>query len=602
LKVSSGHDGRASTELETLRADNARLRALLVEVARVRELELPSQERAQRLLRIHAFTADLAAAMSVEHVAEVVIEHGVAAMGAKTAGIWQFDPERREARLLRSHGYDAAAQQAFALIPLEGSAPLAEAMRQRSAIFIESSDDYARRFPESASRVRENTEFPFVAVACLPLLAGSELLGALALAFDGARSFDSDERTFLDLIAVHCAQGLHRAALYSAEARSRAAAEKASRMKDEFLAIVSHELRTPLAAIAGWASLLRGERRNDPSSVAKGLDVIDRNAKAQQKLIEDILDVSRIIAGKLVIDPRPVSLAALVGESVEAVRASATAKEIVIEIAAADEPFSVVGDPERLRQIIWNLLSNAIKFTPRQGRVSVGVRRELGNVVVMVRDTGRGIEADFLPYVFDRVRQADSSTTRRQGGLGLGLAIVRHLVELHGGTVRAESDGPGLGATFSVGFPVRAVFASHERATPDQPLSASAVDLTGLRVFLVDDEADARELLVEVLAAFGGVVRSAASASDALHAIDEFDPQVLVSDIAMPDEDGYSLIRRVRSSRRGRSLPAIALTSYARADDERRALEAGFDRYLPKPTDPAKLAATIAELCAKPER
>ncbi len=381
-------------------------------------------------------------------------------------------------------------------------------------------------------------------------------------------------------------------------------AEALNRSKDEFLATVSHELRTPLNAILGWSTLLR-RRAGSDEQLGKGLQVIQRNAESQAKIIDDILDVSRIITGKLILETLPTDLLAIIEDAIEVVRPSAAAKEITLVVPPPSEACVLIADSDRIRQTVWNLLSNAVKFTDRGGEVRVEVSREGSRFVLVVSDTGKGIEPAFLPFVFDRFKQADSSITRRAGGLGLGLAIVRHIVELHGGAVEAFSEGPGRGATFTVTLPIRAITTTAvtpEPKTRDQTASQHPAPsaLHGLRVLVVDDEPDARELLAAVLTQAGGEVDTAGSAAEALEQISQFRPHVLVSDVGMPDEDGYSLIRRLRKRdvQQGGAIPAVALTAYTRAEDRSTALAAGFTTHIGKPVNPDDLLATIAHLAA----
>jgi PAS domain S-box-containing protein len=393
-----------------------------------------------------------------------------------------------------------------------------------------------------------------------------------------------------------------RTELLAREQEARRDAERLNRLKDEFLATVSHELRTPLQAILGWSRLLRGGQA-DPARLAKGLEVIDRNAKAQAQLIEDILDVSRIIAGKVRINDTTVSIASVIRAAIDTTRPAADAKRIDV-VAEIDPEIGVIaGDEDRLQQVVWNLIANAVKFTPAGGHVSVRAARVDTHVEIVVADTGAGIPAEFLPCVFERFRQADATTTRAHGGLGLGLAIVRHLVEMHGGTVRAESEGRGCGATFTVTLPIRAVAAAGQAGASSQAsvrsvaASKEAQALTGLHVLVVDDEADARELLVTVLEQFGAVPRAAGSVAEAVTVLEEFRADVLVSDIGMPGEDGYVLLRKLRAieaERGSPGIPAVALTAYARGEDRRRALLAGFRMHVPKPVEPIELAEAIA--------
>ncbi|HEY3137044.1 MAG TPA: PAS domain S-box protein [Blastocatellia bacterium] len=391
-----------------------------------------------------------------------------------------------------------------------------------------------------------------------------------------------------------------RESLLAREQQSRAEAEDANRLKDEFLATVSHELRTPLTSMLGWAQLLRG--RLTEASAQRGLETIERNAKAQVQLIEDLLDVSRIITGKLRLNVRPVQLADIVIAVLDLLRPAANAKGVKLESVLDRNASLVSGDPDRLQQIVWNLVSNAIKFTPKSGSVEVRLERKESDAQLTVTDTGVGIGTEFLPYVFDRFRQADSSRTRRHGGLGLGLSIVRQLVELHGGAVTAFSAGEGRGASFTIMLPVVEIGA--ERGAGDaenRVVHAAALD--GVSVLVVDDDNDTRALLDTMLRHFGADVIAVDSAVAALQVLAEAarTPDVLLSDIGMPGEDGYDLIRKVRqmSQERGFRLPAIALTGYARVEERARALEEGYQRYLPKPVETTTLVTMISEVTAR---
>ncbi|HET9531462.1 MAG TPA: ATP-binding protein, partial [Blastocatellia bacterium] len=383
-----------------------------------------------------------------------------------------------------------------------------------------------------------------------------------------------------------------------------------SRLKDEFLATVSHELRTPLNAILGWARMLRTGRL-DEENRSRAVETIERNARLQAQLIEDLLDVSRIITGKLRLNAQPVTLVTVVEAAIDSLRPSIEAKGLRLEVTLDPRAGPVSGDPDRLQQVLWNILSNAVKFTPKSGRIQVRLERINSHTEITVSDTGKGITPEFLPFVFDRFSQADGSMTRLQGGLGLGLAIVRHLVELHGGSVHAYSPGEGLGATFTVRLPLMIVQDSerfpreaaqrrHPTAGHDVSFECSAM-LDGLKVLVVEDEPDARELLVAVLGQCGAVVTAVASAAEGLAYIEESKPDVIVSDIEMPGEDGYSFIRKVRSleSRSGGRTLAAALTAYARVEDRLRALSAGFDTHVAKPVEPAEIVAVVASLAGR---
>jgi signal transduction histidine kinase/CheY-like chemotaxis protein len=393
--------------------------------------------------------------------------------------------------------------------------------------------------------------------------------------------------------------------------RATAQAEQANRAKDTFLATLSHELRTPLTAVLGWAKMLH-EMKLDGDTARHGLKVIERNAEAQNQLVRDLLDVSRIITGKLRLETTSVELAPVVESALDSVRQAAEAKDISLGVELGAGPEVVSGDPDRLQQVVWNLLSNAIKFTPKGGRVGVTLGREGSDVLIRVSDTGQGISPEFLPYVFERFRQADGSTTRQHGGLGLGLAVVRHLVEQHGGHVSAESKGEGLGSTFTITLPLAAVRAGATRADgegaagrrPDGGASATTdatEPLAGVRVLVVDDHPDARELLAMVLERAGAAVATASSAAAAVRLLRADPADVLVSDIGMPDEDGYEFLGRVRAlpASEGGRVPAVALTAYATEEDRRRALAAGFEEHVAKPVEPSDLVAAVAAVALR---
>src|SRR5262245_12595136 len=406
------------------------------------------------------------------------------------------------------------------------------------------------------------------------------------------------------LLRARAAEDAMRDAL-AREQASRAAAEAANRTKDEFLATLSHELRSPLSVILTWVALLRSGRLDDAGRT-RALGAIERNTRLQAKLIEDLLDVSRIISGKMRLEVAVVDLDDVVEAALEAVRHAADAKDIQLEVMRDTTLGPVSGDLARLQQVMWNLLSNAIKFTPRSGRITVQIERHDSHAQLKVTDTGRGIDRAFLPHIFERFRQADSSTTRSHGGLGLGLAIVRHLGELPGRTVHADSPGSGQGSTFTVQLPLRAVRASIAPALPVRPtrphLPATPLpDLRGLHVLVLDDEPDAREAVAAVLEGCSAHVTAAATVRDALAALDHGGLQVVVSDIAMPSEDGYRFIQEVRArpADQGGKVPVIALTAHAGPLERERILAAGFDAFLAKPIEPQELAAEVARMAMR---
>lgn len=427
-----------------------------------------------------------------------------------------------------------------------------------------------------------------------PLIEGERVIGTI---------------TMIEDVTERVAREDQLVRLLAREKAARAEAEAANRAKDEFLATVSHELRTPLNSILGWVQILRSHKL-DSQGLEHGLEAVERSARAQTSLIEDILDASRIITGKLHLDVRPVDLVAVVEEALDIVRPAAEAKAIKLQATLPPLGGLVSGDANRLQQLVWNLLSNAIKFTPREGQVEIRLERIGSEIEISVKDTGQGISADFLPFVFDRFRQANSTSSRQHGGLGLGLAIVRHLVEMHGGTVHADSDGEGRGATFTVRLPLIKIGKPADSAGRENPANAEfarvetsnasdhAPTLSGVRVLVVDDESDAREMLNVMLLHRGVDVRTVASVAEALKMLEEWRPDVLVSDIGMPNEDGYSLIGRVRSLEleRGGQTPAVALTGYAGPANTRRLLSAGYQVCVAKPVDFAELADVLGQL------
>ncbi|RCJ17368.1 hypothetical protein A6770_34140 [Nostoc minutum NIES-26] len=437
------------------------------------------------------------------------------------------------------------------------------------------------------------TEYIHKNGSCVSVLMGGALL---------QESEDSQEEIIsfcLDLTERKQAKK-EREKLLACEQAARAEAEAANRMKDEFLATLSHELRTPLNAMLGWTQLLK-RRKFDETTNTQALEIIDRNTQSLAQLIEDVLDVSQIIRGKLCLNTYPVNFAQVVSAAIDTVRLAAEAREIRIECRFSPLVGVVMGDANRLQQVVWNLLTNAIKFTPNGGRVTVQLEQINSNIQLQVSDTGRGIAPEFLPYVFERFRQGDNSITRSHKGLGLGLALVRHLVELHGGTVCTASPGIEQGATFIVNLPLKVTAVDTSQLSPligDEDCERYLPTLNGLRVLVVDDEPDALQLLTTILGQYGAQVMAVASALEALVALQQFHPDILVSDIGMPQEDGYTLIRKLRalSQEEGGRIPAIALTAYAKAEDRTQALMAGFQLHVPKPVNPTELVTVVANL------
>jgi hypothetical protein len=431
---------------------------------------------------------------------------------------------------------------------------------------------------------------------CVPLIAHGRTLGALTLATaESHRQYTDDDLRFAEAIA-------HRAALAVDNAQAYKAMQVADRLKDEFLATLSHELRTPLNAILGYARLLRTGSIT-AEKTPRALEIVERNAAALTQLVDDVLDVSRVISGKVRLNIQPVDLPNVVRTAVESLQPAVAAKGLRLQTVIDPQAAPISGDPDRLQQIVWNLVSNAVKFTPKGGRIQVRLERNDSQVDVVVSDTGVGIKPEFLPHIFERFRQADSATTRQYGGLGLGLAIVRHLVELHGGTVEAASGGAGRGATFRVRLPVMilhpepAVDERRARVRIQRPVLAPTPGKLGaIHVMAIDDDNDALSLVQEILELAGARVTTVDSGASALELLAAIRPDVVIADVGMPDIDGFELIRRIRRSpdAQVRHIPAIALTAYARSADRVRALESGFEMHLSKPADPAELIAAIA--------
>lgn len=603
-----------------LAVDNARIHR---EAQRARQAAERSANRTALLQRI---TAALSESLTIAQVAKVVVTQGTASLGAAAGVIALLSHSNDILQIIQAVGYPQDMVDGWQQFPLDTAAPLSDTVRTGEAIFLENQTVFLTAYPDLQGMIAQT---PYQSWASIPLIIEGYPVGGMGLSFEQPRQFSDDDRNFMHSLAQQCAQAMERAYLYEAEQSARtaseaarSAAEAANRMKDEFLAIVSHELRTPLNSILGWAQLLRS-RKFDPAKTTAAIETIERNARSQNQLIEDILDVSRMLRGKLKLEIRPVDLVALIEAVIESGRPAATAKAIQVEFVVDIKIGAISGDWNRLQQVVWNLLSNAIKFTPAGGRVEIRLsaaekfldeddsqNTATACVQIQVSDTGQGISAEFLPYVFEQFRQADSGTTRAYGGLGLGLAIARYLVELHGGKVWAESPGKGLGARFTVqlpllsGSPVLMKLAHHtpealplDFSTP-LPLATTTARLDGLQVLVVDDEADTREFLRAVLEEYGAKVTAVASAAEALLTLESDPPDAIVSDIGMPEQDGYFLIRQVRDweTQTGWQIPALALTAYARDEDCHQALLAGFQKHVTKPVEPAYLVEVLAHL------
>ena len=449
---------------------------------------------------------------------------------------------------------------------------------------------------------------PVRSYLAVPVISrNAEVIGGLFFGHAEPGRFTARSQRLVVAIAAQAAIAVDNARLYESERAARASAQRLSDMKDRFLANLSHELRTPLNAVLGWAQILRRGAK-DSADLQRGLEAIERSARVQSQLIGDLLDTSRITSGKVRLDVQPLDPISFIDAAIETVRPSADAKGIRLISLLDPGAGPISGDPARLQQVMWNLLSNAIKFTPKGGKVQVTLERVNSHIEINVTDTGIGIKPEFVVQVFDRFQQGDLSTTKAFGGLGLGLSIVKHLVELHGGTVKASSPGQDQGATFSIHLPVtavRRVAAPEERLHPQAPPPAMVpfehVDLSGIRVLVVDDEQDARDLVKRLLSDCSAQVLTAGSAAEALEVIKREAPHILVSDIGMPETDGYELLRmiRARESGDGARLPAVALTAFARAEDRIRAIRAGFVAHVAKPVEPSELLATVAAFCGR---
>jgi len=478
------------------------------------------------------------------------------------------------------------------------------------------------RYPDLGVPRNGDGRFPIRSYLAVPLvLRSDEVIGGLFFVHSETGIFDERIERIIVGVASQASVAIDNARLFAGAQRAaiereqllererfaRASAERMGELKDEFLANLSHELRTPLSAIVGWSKVLRQGAKSE-ADLLNGLVTIERNARVQKQLIDDLLDMNRIASGKVRLDIQPVAPTSFIEAAIETVRPAADAKDIHIEKSLDPEASPVAGDPARLQQVVWNLLSNAIKFTAQGGNVQVVLARLNSQAEIRVTDTGVGIHPDFLAHVFERFRQEEASMNRRYGGLGLGLSIVKHLVELHGGIVRAESPGEGRGATFYVQLPLMSALRTSgrdlevsRRTTDLKAPDFSNINLTGIKVLVVDDEGDARDLVQRVLSDCNAEVLTAGSATDALLLVENERPNVLVSDIGMPDVDGYELLKRVRTleQSRGGRIPAIALTAFARSEDRTRALRAGFLVHVSKPVEPSELVATVASVTGR---
>ncbi|MCL6752127.1 PAS domain S-box protein [Nostoc sp. CCCryo 231-06] len=590
----------------------ARRAAVAVDNARLYTETQQSQQAAlraaSRTARLQAITAALSESLTPAQVAEVMVEQGIAALGASSALVALLTKSGTELEIVRAVGYQEETVDSSHRFSIHTSTPLAEAVRTKKPIWQESTTTKLARYSPIA-------QYNYGALISIPLLIKGRAIGVISLAFAEIQEFNHDDQALILALAQQCAQAMERARLYQSEQTAREAAENANRIKDEFLAVLSHELRSPLNPILGWSKLLQ-TKKLDEKIIPQALKTIERNARLQAQLIEDLLDISRILQGKLSLNIYPVDLASVISAAMETVRLSAEAKSIEMHISLEPNLGQVLGDSNRLQQVVWNLLSNAVKFTPVEGRIDIRLEsvKGIGHRVqeaenspmlnpvfyaqITVSDTGKGIDPDFLPYVFEYFRQENSSTTRKFGGLGLGLAIVRHLVELHGGTVQVESEGEDQGATFSVRLPL---IQNQSEIKQDSSDSETSSNLNGVNILVVDDDADTREFIAFLLEQYGANVTAVASANEALAALSRSLPDILLSDIGMPEVDGCMFMRQLRTlpAEQGGQIRAIALTAYAGEMNVKQVLKAGFHKHLAKPVEPAELVDAIAYLIAE---
>jgi PAS domain S-box-containing protein len=582
-----------------LALDNSRLYEATRQALQVREQALELHRSVEERLSLLVQASDrLIGSPTLGEVLPSTLSLSRELIAADAYAVWRLDRTQRRWQIVSSSGLSETFQ--HFVVALNG-----QTVTELSSPII-SEDVYDE--PLLAGRIDLHKLEGIQSLLAAPLNINGQLLGTISFYYHQKHKFSEMEIRVATALSNMAAAAIASAELYEEQTRLRADAEEANRIKDEFLATVSHELRTPLNAIVGWTQILR-MKNYSPDAFPQAIEVIERNARLQAQIINDIMDVSRIITGKLRLEVQPVQLDSVIAAAIDTVRPATEAKDVRIQLILDSATPPVTGDANRLQQVIWNLLSNAVKFTPKGGRIQVHLARVKSSVEITISDSGIGISAEFLPYVFDRFRQADSSTSRQQGGLGLGLAIVRHLIEAHGGTVHVHSDGIDKGATFTLSLPVVAGLAKPlpsraiaNRVQIDGRSSTQTLpSLQGLRLLIVDDEADARDLLQTMLAPCGAEIITAATVADALIQLERQKPDLLVSDIGLPDEDGYTLIRKIRALKedQGGKIPAIALTAYARSEDRVRALSLGYQLHVPKPVELEELAIAIASLSGR---
>jgi PAS domain S-box-containing protein len=586
--------------------------------------EATLREQTEALQTLNDIGRLISAELDIHNIVQAVTDAATELTGARF-GSFFYNVLNEEGESYMLYTLSGVPREAFAHFPMPRNTDIfAPTFRGEGVVRIPDVKLDPRYGKNSPYYGMPEGHLPVTSYLAIPVISRSgDVLGGLFFGHPEVNVFSEKHERLVSGLASQAAIAMDNARLYEANTRARAEAEQAaaeserlyreaqeaSRLKDEFLATVSHELRTPLTAILGWAHMLR-TGKFDAGSSNKAFETIERNARAQGQLIDDLLDVSRIITGKLRLDVRAIDPNVFIESAIESVRPAVEAKGLRLQKIMDTGPVTVAGDPVRLQQVVWNLLSNAIKFTPRGGRVQVKLERVNSHVEISVSDTGSGIASEFLPHVFDRFRQADQQTTRQYGGMGLGLSIVRHIVELHGGTVRAESAGADRGSSFTVMLPVAPVYQVEETGARVHPAARDTLPnyefserLDGLKILIVEDEPDARDLLRIGLTQCGAEARAVASAAEALQAIEADAPDILISDIGMPEVDGYELMRRVRElpADRGARVPAIALTAYARTEDRLQALRAGYQMHVPKPVELAELVTVISSLVKRGE-
>ena len=565
-----------------------------------------------RLSRQAALRADVTAALTdeshtlrqmLQQSSEALVEH----LDAAFARIWLINEADNVLELEASAGLYTHINGPHARVPVG---------KFKIGMIAEEKAPYLTNDVLNDPRVGDRqwaTREGMVAFAGYPLMDGENLVGVMAMF--ARHALEADTLNALAMVADSLVHGIQRKRaedereeLLAREHEARMMAEAANHLKDDFLAMISHELRAPLTAILGWAQMLRS-RTLDRASAERALTTIERNAKSQAHLVGDLLDASRIATGKLSLETKPVELLSVVDAAVDAVRPSVEAKNLRMQIVLEPWVGPFVGDPERLKQVVWNLLSNAIKFTPAGGLIEVRLERLENKALLIVSDTGQGIDPEFLPHIFDRFRQADSSSRRQQGGLGLGLAIVKHIVELHSGAIYAYSRGQGQGSDFMITLPLavqKAETVTDElwpEVVPEAAMQSRNGSLRGVKVLVVDDERDTREILSVMLVRYGTEIRTAGSVAEAMEILSTWQPDLLVSDIGMPVEDGYVMIEKLRAlpPEQGGQIPAVALTAFASPVDREKALASGFQRHLSKPVEPVELAKVVARVLGRSE-